>query len=273
VFFRGFQKAAAEGLSAAAAPKRNAMPYPAAWLVSGVLAIGLISQPLRAQTQQQQDRIDRVSRLVVTAPLCASMGITVDPDLPTKVAAGLKAEAAEWGMPSGRLDQLAAASADRQSKLFVQDLDTEAANAKSSAQLQKLSTILLSYGHTCVEATNDPLFSAVMQKPTGFDVERAATKFADTMLEDGGLASWQTTAIQAHGDLMMIAGTCRTVIGKARSDALVAEFGKSGDARTRDYYLKSFDTGLDDADRTFSLAQCNRMISGLRARIARVRSR
>lgn len=242
----------------------------AAWLGSAAIATCLMIQPLRAQTQQQQDRIDRVSRLLVTAPLCRGMGMTVDPDLPAKVTAGFKAETVEWGMPSGRLEQLAAASADRQGKLFAQDLDTEAANAKSAAQLRKLSTILLSYGRTCVEATSDPLFSAVIKKPAGFDVEAAATTFADSMLEDGGLASWQTPAVQARGDLMMVAGTCRRVIGKARSDALVAEFGKSDDARTRDYYLKSFDIGLDDTDRTFSLAQCNRMISGFRAKIAKV---
>jgi hypothetical protein len=120
------------------------MHHSSAWLGSAALGIGLISQSLHAQTQQQQDRIDRVSRLIVIAPLCRSMGITVDPDLPAKVAAGFRAETAEWGMLSGRLDQLAAASADRQGKLFAQDLDTEAANAKSATQLQKLSTILLS---------------------------------------------------------------------------------------------------------------------------------
>ncbi|TCP94447.1 hypothetical protein C8J42_101913 [Sphingomonas sp. PP-CE-1A-559] len=246
------------------------MRYSAASLVSVALAIGLISQSLRAQTQEQQDRIDRVSRLVVTAPLCRSMGITVDPDLPAKVAAGLKAETAAWGMPSGRIDQLAAASADRQGKLFAQDLDTEAANAKSAAQLQKLSTILLSYGRTCVEATSDPLFSTVMQKPAGFDVKAAATKFADSMLEDGGLASWQTPAIRARGDMMMSAGICRKRIGKERSDALVAEFGRSEDIRTRDYYLKSFDIGLNDTELNFTSAQCSRLIARNRAEIAKV---
>lgn len=241
----------------------------AAWFGSATVAICLSTQPLHAQTQQQQDRIDRVSRLIVTAPLCRGLGMAVDSDLPAKVAAGFKAETAKWGVPSGRLEQLAAASADRQGKLFAQDLDTEEANAKSAAQLRKLSTILLGYGRTCVEATSDPLFSASIQKPAGFDLQVAATKFADSMLEDGGLASWQTPVIQARGDLMMVAGTCRAVIGKARSDALFAEFGRSDDARTRDYYLKSFDIGLDDTDRQFNLAQCNRMINGFRGRIAR----
>lgn len=73
------------------------------------------------------------------------------------------------------------------------------------------------------------------------------------MLELGGLASWQTPRIQARGDLMMLAGTCRSKIGAARSDALVQEFGQSDDPRVRDYYSKSFDEGLADFDDHFDI--------------------
>lgn len=245
----------------------------AAWFASATFAIGLIIQPVRAQTQQQQDRIDRVSRLVVTAPLCGRLGMTIDPDLPAKVAAAFKDETSAWGMDQHQLDQLAAESSDRQTKLFLRDLGAESDNAKSEAQLRNLRSVLLSYAHTCVEATEDPIFSKVVTKPTGFSADAAATMSADSMLEDGGLASWQTPAIQARGGMMMIAGTCRSVIGKARSDALVSEYGKSEDPRARKYYLKSFDIGLDDTESKFSLVQCNRAIASYRADIAKARPR
>ena len=247
------------------------------WLGSAALAIAsaiaLSVQPARAQTQQQQDRIDRVSRLVVTAPLCGRLGMTIDPDLPAKVAAAFKEEASGWGMDQHRLDQLEAESSDRQTKLFLRDLGAEADNAKSEAQLRNLRSVLLSYARTCVEATEDPVFSKVVTKPAGFSAAAAATMSADSMLEDGGLASWQTPAIQARGGIMMMAGTCRSVIGKVRSDALVLEYGKSEDTRARRYYLKSFDIGLDDTEMKFNLAQCNRAIAGLKADLAKARPR
>lgn len=87
------------------------------------------------------------------------------------------------------------------------------------------------------------------------------------MLEAGGLASWQTPEIQARGDLMMLAGICRSKIGPARSDALVKEFGQSDDPRVRNYYTKSFDEGLDDPTVIETLAGCNKAITPYRAKI------
>lgn len=237
--------------------------------VSTVITAGLLSSPAIAQTQAQQDRIDRVSRLVVTAPMCERLGMTVDPDLPARVAEAFKKETASWGLGPQRVDQLAAESADRQTKVFNQDLENASTSAKTNTQLRNLRTVLLGYARTCVEATEDPIFANAISKPAGFTAEAAATKSTDSMLEDGGLASWQTPAIQARGSLMMLAGTCRSVIGKARSDALVSQYGRSEDPRTRGYYMKSFDLGLDDTAMKFDLAQCNRAILGFKADVAK----
>ena len=96
------------------------------------------------------------------------------------------------------------------------DLDTAAASAKTSQQLRGIRAILLGYGHTCMEATTDPIFSKVIAAPPGYDLNNAVTLEADSILEAGGLASWQTPAVQARGDMMMLAGTCRSQIGAAR---------------------------------------------------------
>lgn len=234
-----------------------------------MLTAGMLGSSALAQTQAQQDRIDRVSRLVATAPMCEHLGMTVSPDLPTRVAEAFKNETAGWALGAQRVEQLAVVSADRQSKVLKRDLDTASATAKSDAQLRNLKTVLLGYARTCVEATEDPIFADSIKKPAGFTAEAAATESADSMLEDGGLASWQTPVIQARGSLMMLAGTCRSIIGKARSDALVSAYGKSEDPRTRGYYMKSFDLGLDDTESKFDLAQCNRAIRSFKADVVK----
>jgi hypothetical protein len=148
------------------------------------------------------------------------------------------------------------------------DLEAAAAGAKTDAQLRAVQGILLGYGRTCVTAATDPIFSSLIVAPSGYDLDKAATEAADSMLEVGGLASWQTPPIQARGDLMMLAGTCRSRIGAARSDALVKLYGQSADSRVRDYYSHSFDEGLADPSIISTLAGCKRAIA---ANVAKLR--
>jgi hypothetical protein len=244
------------------------------WGISVAALVGAtVAAPALAQAQVQQDRIDQVSRFVVTAPMCEKLGMTVDPALPDKVKAAFKAETSAWSAESAAIERLKVASIQRQSSILKVDLETASENAKTDAQLRQIGTILRGYGRTCLEATRDPIFSQVITAPSGFDLDRAATNLADSMLEAGGLASWQTPAIQSRGDMMMVAGACRKRIGKARSDALVAEFGKSDSPRTREYYLKAFDDALNDPELDFDLAQCNRLVTRYRAAIAKADAR
>jgi hypothetical protein len=250
---------------------RRSRPLLVATATYTFLAAAIV--PATAQTQVQQDRIDQVSRFVITAPLCERLGMTLDPALPDTVEAAFRTETSGWAVDRVVIDQLKAASLNRQSTVFQMDLDAVIGAAKSEAQLRQIRTKLVSYGRSCVSAARDTIFSKVIHAPPTFDVESAVTAFADSLLEDGGLASWQTPAIRARGQIMMAAGTCRRKVGKARSDALVAEFGKSDDPRARNYYLKSFDLGLEDTDASFSLAQCNRLITRSRADVVKAGSR
>ncbi len=195
--------------------------------------------------------------------------MTVDPQLGDKVEDAFKAETSSWSINRDTFERLKQASIDREVKSSMIDLETASTNAKTGAELKRLRTMFVAYGLMCVEATTDPIFSRLIIAPAGFDPKTAATAFVDSMLENGGLASWQTPAIRARGDMMMSAGTCRKRIGKDRSDALVAEFGRSEDAQTREYYLKSFDIGLNDTELNFTVAQCSRLIARNRAEIAK----
>lgn len=244
-------------------------------LTIGLAAIVVIAatMPALAQSQAQQDRIDEVSRFVVTAPICGKLGMTVDPALPDKVGGAFKTETSAWSVAPAAIERLKLESIQRQSNVLKVDLDTASANAKTDAQLRQIGSILRGYGGTCLAATQDPIFSQVITAPSDFDLGRAVTDMADSMLEAGGLASWQTPAIQARGDMMMVAGACRKWIGKARSDTLVAEFGKSESPRAREYYLKAFDDALNDPELDFDVAQCNRLVTRYRATIANAGAR
>lgn len=225
-----------------------------------------MQSPATARTQAQQDRLDRVARFVVTAPMCERLGMKLDTDLPAKVEAAMDQETALWQVEAATLKRLKSESISRQSLVLRTDLETAAATAKTDAQLRNVRNILVGYGRTCMEATADPIFSKLITQPPGYHLETAVTAVSDRMLEAGGLASWQTPRIQARGDLMMLAGTCRAKIGPARSDALVKEFGQSDDPRVRDYYRKSFDSGLADPTMVSTLAGCNRAIQRTRVK-------
>jgi hypothetical protein len=235
-------------------------------IISFLIALGL-SLPAMAQTQAQQDRLNRVGQFVVTAPMCERLGMKLDPDLPVKAEAALNAETAAWAVAPATVARLKGEAINRQSRMLATDLQSAADGAKTDAQLRDLKHTLLGYGRTCMEASGEPIFSSLIVPPPGFNLETAATELTDSMLEVGGLASWQTPQIQARGDLMMLAGTCRSKIGALRSDALVRQYGQSDDPRVRDYYSKSFDEGLSDPSTIGTLAGCNRAIAAYRARI------
>lgn len=235
---------------------------------AAVIAVLLCTTPQAyAQTQAQQDRLNRVAQFVVTAPMCEKLGMTLATDLPRKAEAAFRAETATWTVDAARLDRLKGQATARQDAILKTDLEAAANGAKTEAQLRAVKGILLGYGRTCMAATTDPLFSALIVPPPGYDLDRATTEVADSLLQGGGLASWQTPQIQARGDLMMIAGTCRSKIGAARSDALVKAFGQSDDPRVRDYYSRAFDEGLSDPSTIPTLAGCDRAIANYRAMI------
>jgi hypothetical protein len=235
-------------------------------LATAALLLGAPT-PAAAQTQAEQDRLNEVGRFVVTAPMCERLGMRLDPDLPSKAEAAIDAETKTWHVDPATAERLKNEAVSRQLAMLKTDLEATADGAKTAAQLQSLRKVLLGYGRTCMAATIDPIFSALIVPPPGYDLEKAATDASDEMLEAGGLASWQTPQIQARGDLMMVAGTCRSRIGAARSDALVKEFGQSDDPHVRNYYSKSFDEGLSDTTIISTLAGCNRAIAGYRAKI------
>ena len=223
-----------------------------------------MASPAPAQTQAQQDRLDQVSRFLVTAPMCERLGMKLAPDLPTKAEAALGQETASWQIDAATLKSLEGDALSRQGAMLRTDLEAAGGTAKTEAQLQNVRTILLGYGRTCMAATADAIFSKLITLPPKYDLQTAVTAASDSLLEAGGLASWQTPRIQATGDLMMLAGTCRAKIGAARSDALMKEFGQSDDPRIRNYYRKSFDEGLAGPTIVSTLAGCNRAIQQMR---------
>jgi hypothetical protein len=222
--------------------------------------------PAAAQTQAQQDRLEQIGRYAVTSAVCEQLGMTMMPDAGKYVASQLDRETASWGLSKSTVDRLASQALDRESAIFQTDL-AAAGQAKTEAQLRGVRPIMARYARMCVTIARDPIFAQVVTAPPGYDPEKAATDWSDAVLAAGGLATWQTPAIRARGDLMMMIGSCRSMMDPTRSDALKAEVGRSDDPRTREYYLASFDRGMEGGRIVHSRADCIRVINGLKAKL------
>ena len=159
------------------------------FILGTVALCSVLSAPAFAQSQAQQDRIDRVAQLVVTAPMCQRLGMTVDSEIGTKVEAAFRLETATWQLAPAIVDALKAAALRRQNAMLRVDLEATAGNARTDEQLRGINTILMGYGRTCMEATRDPIFSQVVTAPPGYDQTTAVTAFSDSLLADDRLTA------------------------------------------------------------------------------------
>jgi hypothetical protein len=198
---------------------------------------------------------------------CDKLGMKLAPDWQSQIEKGMTVESASWGLAPNLAKQVIGEAVNRQAR--IAEIDTNALaeeTGKTEAGLRNVRTYFLKYGNVCLNAARDPFFAKILTISANFDLEAAATEAADSLLKDGGLASWQTPAIQARGDLMTAAGTCRRHIGAARSDKIFETYSHASDPRERAYYVKSFDEGLSDTSFNFDAAQCERLIRRLTAK-------
>lgn len=118
------------------------------FILGAVVICAIITTPALAQSQAQQDRIDRVAQFVVTAPMCQRLGMTVNPEIGTNVEAAFRAETATWQIAPAIVDALKVASLRRQNAMLRVDLDTASSNARTDEQLRGLHAIAMGYGRT-----------------------------------------------------------------------------------------------------------------------------
>ena len=150
-----------------------------------------------------------------------------------------------------------------QSAIFVRKLHDRIESAKTDAELQALRNVFVDLGLTCLHATKEPVFAGLVEHPVDFDLDKAATDAIDSLLEDGGLASWQTPKIQLRGDLLYVAAACVQYIGGDRLEELRARYGRSDDARERSYYTSQIERGLVETRLPIDSDICSRFISKL----------
>ncbi len=238
---------------------------------SDALSVPCLPAHAQAQTQAQHDRIDELAQFAVATGMCIRLGFSVASDTERRLDPAVQAEIQTWPGDKAQLKTALGDAVQRQSEIFSTDLQFFSDHAKTNHELRNVKSVLLRYGDTCMKAAKDALFKAFISVPLGYDLNKAATATSDAMLEDGGLASWQTPVIAARGDMMMIAGACRHVIGPVRSDALRQSFGQSDDPRERAYYDRSFDSGLSDTELNMDLTRCERVTTRYRHKIAAIR--
>lgn len=234
----------------------------------GLLTAFVLAAPASAQNQQQFDRLNTLAHYGMVMAWCDKLGMTLAPDWEAQIERGMSAEALSWGLAPDASKQLISEAVTRQGRINQIDLDAIAnEKTKTESGLRDVRSLFVKYGSECLQAAGDPLFSRIVTAPANFDLEAAATEAADSLLKDGGLASWQTPTIQARGDLMMAAGACRSHIGPARSDAIFEKYSHAANPREREYYVHSFDEGLSDTSFNFNAAQCERLIKRLTAKV------
>ena len=228
-----------------------------------------ITLPSLAQSQEQFDRADELARYAVTVAVCEKLGMQLAPNALDKMGPVFLADVKSWGLSEDAANKLLSGATDRQSRIMQIDLGALSEKTKTETQLRAVrSSFFMRYGPTCVRAAADPLFKQFLTAPKGFNLDAAATEAADSLLEGGGLANWQTAGIQARGDLMMAAGTCRRHIGPSRSDAIFQTYSHVKDARQRDYYISQYDEGLKDTELNLDATQCERLITRLKKKVA-----
>lgn len=210
-------------------------------------------------TQAQFDRANALAYSSLVAANCRGLGFTLESDgsaLGAKTIAGFRDEAAETPLSPEAADALLAQALDRQGKTIEIDIAGYPATAEGYRALN------LRLADDCLKAAQDPVLAGILKAPEGFEPRRAAAAATDVLLAKGGLASWQTPSIQARGDLLTVAGSCRRLIGGERADALFKTYARAEDPRERAYYVESYDAGLADKFHfDFDLAQCERAIA------------
>ncbi|TXI87760.1 MAG: hypothetical protein E6Q40_04485 [Cupriavidus sp.] len=226
-----------------------------------LLLIIVWSSAAGAQTQIEQDRIDLIAKYTVTSAACLRFHASISPSIEAQALDGLHVEAASWSINRDSVAELFGRALARESKIFETDLKFASSHAKTDQELRNLNAVMTRYALICADAAKDQTFRNYITLPKNFEPTAAATEFTDSMIESGGIASWQTAQIRARGDLMMLAGACRKVIGPVKTDALFKAYGRSDVPRERNYYNNAFQMGLDDTELNFSAAQCERAIA------------
>jgi hypothetical protein len=239
--------------------------------ISFAWSVTWLSTDALAQTQAQHDRLDELAQFAVVGPMCKKLGFEIAPDFEQRIGPVVEAEIATWGGDQAQLKSASVEAVQRQSQILTTDLQFFSDHATTDQELRDIKRVLIRYGGACQRAANDRVFREFISVPAAFDLDRAAAAETDRMLEDGGLASWQTPLIAARGDMTMIAGACRHVIGPDKSDALLAKYGRSEVLRERAYYRRSFDLGMSDPELTaFTQRQCVTAITNYERKIAKM---
>lgn len=239
--------------------------------VIAALWIGCVPSGALAQTQVQSERLEEIAQYTVVGGICSKIGFKVADDIGERIGPAVEADIDKWGGDTSRLKAAALEAVSRQSRTFEIDFRFLTDKVLSGKDLSKIKDVFVRYGPVCESAARDTIFKTFISMPVNYDLDKAATAASDALLEDGGEASWQTPPIAARGNLMVIAGACRGVIGPESSNVLRQSYGKSDDPRARAFYDRSFDSGLNDTELKFDKAQCQRAISHFRQKIAALR--
>lgn len=240
------------------------------------LVFFLIAGPAGAQgTLATTTRLEQVAQYIASSGACPQFGYAMDMEGVTALQARVLARAEAEGMSSDAAKGAFVGAMDRQLQVMRNGYATALANVEGATNIRAATmSVMTRLAKKCREVAADPDFAVMLKAPSPADEAIKVRDYADSLLESGGYASWQTAAIQARGDLAYAAGTCRAHLSPAAFTALIGpivDLAKPVDQmdRERRYYARSYQRGMESAaEDDFDEAQCARLIARNKAKLA-----
>ncbi|MET4682541.1 hypothetical protein [Brevundimonas faecalis] len=232
-------------------------------------AIQLSATPADQGMARQLD--DELGRIAAASSQCHQLGYSVSPFFSEAIEAELSEPKLNSPSPAVReqwvLESMRAHVAEF-ARLGQAASDGATARERTAEPTHRMVEWL---DRACAAATSHIVTRDYITAPANFDRAASRRMMADDILQGAGLASWQTPAIFARGDVFMLLGACSDILPEARLSALSSATMPSADVRTsreRQFYERKYREGVESINQfNFSATQCESRYRTLNAKV------
>lgn len=217
--------------------------------LAALLAIQIAPVPDNQSLARQQ--MDDLGRHVAASTQCHQLGYAVSPLLLEAVRSEISTPQYGQPDPSVRerwLTESAELYAAEVGHLMLAASDAAIADPPAA---QPMHQMVEWFDRACASAAASTVTRDLITAPPGFDRSAGRRRMADEYLQDAGIASWQSPAIAARGDVFMVLGACHATLTEARMGTLRNDAMPPASARTsreREFYERRYQQGVTAAD-------------------------
>lgn len=208
-------------------------------------------------------RVDEVGSYLMATTVCSEIGWTLSDGATEQIATRVYAEQAEAGVDQATVDLWSGEILRRHSDILRTEMTRAAASFRDQGELTALADFFAGADRRCDAFASDPISVGLISSDGSAARALARQAKIDSWVEVGGLASWQTPALTAKGDLLMALGACSTVLPTARRDAMLTRHLPPAESRDRAsvYLTGQYLEGIRSAaEFAFNEVQCERLV-------------